>query len=196
VRLAARRLFSQLTPEGVTREVLRPDPNLQAHELAYLAQKERHPADLNARLAQDLLRFSLPQLLRYEDRLSMAFSVEARTPFLDYRLVELLFSFGSSAKFQNGWSKWILREAMTDLPESIRWRRDKLGFVTPEAEWLQRVLPSLAALFREQPASAEFLDPAKVLSEFQRFDPSRWGARTTEFFRWVALELWLRGLSR
>lgn len=196
VRLGLRQSLHRFVPEGVTRAVLQRDLDRFPHELDYLAQKERHPADLGARLAQDMLRFSLPQLLRYEDRNSMAFSVEARTPFLDYRLVELVFGCDSSARFQHGWSKWLLRQAVTDLPDSIRWRRDKLGFVTPEAAWLQQLLPAMLELFRGEPASAAFLDPARVRREWERFDPSRWGKRTTEFFRWVALELWCRGLKK
>lgn len=87
---------------------------------------------------QQLLHTSVPMLLHYEDRDSMAHSVESRTPFLDYRLVEFNLSLPSDYKIQNGWTKRILRESMKHtLPEEIRLRRDKMGFVTAEEVWLK-----------------------------------------------------------
>lgn len=81
---------------------------------------------------------SLPGLLRYEDRNSMAHGIESRLPFLDYRLVELSLSLGKNYKIVNGETKWILREAMRGiLPENIRTRQDKIGFATPEQAWLR-----------------------------------------------------------
>jgi asparagine synthase (glutamine-hydrolysing) len=81
---------------------------------------------------------SLQSLLRHDDRNSMAFSIESRTPFLDYRLVELFLQMPGGYKFRNGWTKPFLREAMCGLmPDSVRLRIDKKGFVTPETAWYQ-----------------------------------------------------------
>lgn len=89
-------------------------------------------------LFRDVTTTNLPKLLRYEDRNGMAFSLEARLPFLDYRLVELAFSLPLNFRIYNGWSKWILRQAMKDvLPAEIVWRRSKMGFPVPEAKWLR-----------------------------------------------------------
>src|SRR5207253_606053 len=80
-----------------------------------------------------LTRRGLPELLRYEDRNSMAHSLEARVPFLDYRLVELGFSLPGGELIGGGRTKDVLRRALGDLlPPVVRDRRDKLGFVTPE----------------------------------------------------------------
>jgi asparagine synthase (glutamine-hydrolysing) len=79
----------------------------------------------------------LPALLKYEDKIGMAFSIESRLPFMDYRLVDFAFSLGKSYKIRDGWSKWVLRQSMSGiLPEEIRLRRDKKGFPTP----LDRIL--------------------------------------------------------
>jgi len=81
----------------------------------------------------------LQALLRYEDRNSMAFSIEARTPFLDYRIVELFLQMPGVYKLRDGWTKPFLREAMQGaMPEDVRLRVDKKGFVTPEAAWTSR----------------------------------------------------------
>ncbi len=78
----------------------------------------------------------IPSLLRYEDKNSMAFGVETRLPFLDYRLVELAIGLPVEAKIKNGWRKWILRQAMSNrMPQSITWRRGKIGFAAPDALW-------------------------------------------------------------
>ncbi len=77
-------------------------------------------------------------LLHWEDRSSMAHGVEARVPFLDHPLVEFAIGLGGAHKLVDGWTKWILRDAMRGrLPEAVRQRKDKLGFATPEAAWLR-----------------------------------------------------------
>lgn len=77
-------------------------------------------------------------LLHWEDRNSMAHGVEARVPFLDHPLVEFCIGIGSEHKLVDGWTKWVLRDAMKGrLPEPVRLRKDKLGFATPEAAWLR-----------------------------------------------------------
>lgn len=94
----------------------------------------------------EIERTNLPVLLRYEDKNSMAHSIETRLPFLDYRLVELALSLPGSLKIRDGWSKWILRQAMSDrLPRDIAWRRNKLGFEAPERTWQARLQPEMKA---------------------------------------------------
>jgi asparagine synthase (glutamine-hydrolysing) len=91
----------------------------------------------------DALRFSterrnLPLYLRVEDRNSMAHSVEARLPFLDFRLVTLAYSLPANWKMRGPWNKFVLREAMRGrIPESVRARRDKMGFPTSLRRWFQ-----------------------------------------------------------
>ena len=85
--------------------------------------------DFNARQIDDIQKWSLPTLLRFEDRNSMANSVESRLPFMDYRLVEFGLSISSNKKIKNGFGKWILRKATEGLiPDFIRLERKKRGF--------------------------------------------------------------------
>jgi asparagine synthase (glutamine-hydrolysing) len=91
-----------------------------------------------------LLASSLPMLLHWEDRNSMAHSVEARVPFLDYRLVEFVLGLPDEYKLSAGVTKRVLRQAMLGvLPETIRGRMDKLGFATPEEVWMKSDSPKL-----------------------------------------------------
>ena len=81
------------------------------------------------RSASDVLHFSLPTLLRYEDRNSMAYSIESRLPYLDYRLIELALALPTSLKLAHGYGKYAMRLALKDrIPESIRMMRRKYGF--------------------------------------------------------------------
>ncbi len=85
-----------------------------------------------------LTKTTLPMLLHWEDRNSMAHSIEARVPFLDHRLVEFTLSLPDEFKTQNGVTKRILKSAMTDIvPEKVLQRTDKKGFATPEERWLR-----------------------------------------------------------
>lgn len=81
---------------------------------------------------------TLAVLLHYGDRNSMAFSVESRLPFLDYRLVEAIYAMPLSHKIRNGLTKRVMRAAMRGImPDLITDRISKLGFTTPEEEWMR-----------------------------------------------------------
>ena len=81
---------------------------------------------------------SLKKLLRQTDSSSMAMSVESRQPFMDYRLVEFLNVLPDVYKMHGGWTKYISRIAFKGkLPESITWRKDKMGWPTPLKEWIK-----------------------------------------------------------
>lgn len=84
---------------------------------------------------------NLQMLLHWEDRNSMAHSIESRVPFLDHRLVELNIALGSEHKIVGAETKSILRRAMKNtMPPKITNRQDKLGFATPEEVWFKSVL--------------------------------------------------------
>lgn len=91
----------------------------------------------------DILYFTTVQqglgdLLHMADRNSMAHGVEVRLPFLDHALVAFIFSLPSSFKIHEGYTKWILRNAMQEsLPSSVVWNTKKTGFETPQQQWLQ-----------------------------------------------------------
>jgi asparagine synthase (glutamine-hydrolysing) len=92
---------------------------------------------LASRMQADVIQFSLPLLLRYEDRNTMAFGVESRVPFVDHLFVEWLATVPADLLLAGGWTKRILREALVGvLPERVRLRKSKLGFSTPEREWI------------------------------------------------------------
>ena len=81
----------------------------------------------------------LPALLQFEDRNSMAHSVESRVPFLDYQLVEFCMSLPAEFKIKNGIRKAVLRTGMkNDLPKKILNRYDKMGFTTSQEYWMSQ----------------------------------------------------------
>lgn len=87
---------------------------------------------------------NLQMLLHWEDRNSMAHSIEARVPFLDHPLVEFVLALGNDHKIVGGDTKRVLRTGMAGiLPEKVRQRRDKLGFSTPEQIWFRGPLRGL-----------------------------------------------------
>ena len=152
---------------------------------------------LSGRLYLSTTRTSLPALLRYEDRSSMAHSIESRVPFLDYRLVEYVFSLPDHQKINSGYTKAVLRNAVRDiLPASITNRSDKMGFVTPEHIWFDGELKEWAddiinsSSFR----SRKYFNFPQVL---KTMDEYRSRKRDIGFalWRWINLELWLRNIE-
>lgn len=158
------------------------------------ARRHREPGTVLARrLWQDVAHDTLPALLRYEDRNSMAFGIEARVPFLDYRLVEYALALPDRLKISNGMTKAILRRAMTDrLPTEVLARRDKVGFATPQRGWLRDARTEIEQML---------LDEGQLIgrgwlrrSEVERVTSGLFGVGTTHEQLWRALivEAWLR----
>jgi asparagine synthase (glutamine-hydrolysing) len=187
------RLVSRFTTHGYL--------PLDAVEPAVLARVGRLPGGrhvrrktLESERRANLLATSLPALLRYEDRNSMAFGIEARTPFLDYRLVEAALALPASALIRDGWTKAILREAMRGLlPEPVRLRRDKLGFSTPEVRWLGEIAPQLREWLAPPSYVSTLLRPA-VLRDWLAA-PDAELAQRRGLWRLVSLELWRQHLD-
>ena len=114
-----------------------------------LAILDAKPYDMNLKMniittsikelsRSQLTASNLPMLLHWEDRNSMAHSVESRVPFLDYRLVEFVLGLPSDYIISEGMTKRVLRTGMRDiLPSKILMRRDKIGFETPEQLWMR-----------------------------------------------------------
>ena len=136
----------------------------------------------------------MPELLRYEDRNSMAHSIEARVPFLDHRLVELAFSLPGGELIRGGRTKDVMRRALADLlPQSVRERTDKLGFVTPERLWFRGALGDLAGDVFASRSFAErgFVDQSSALRRLERHRRGELDAGM-ELWRALNVELWAR----
>ncbi len=149
--------------------------------------------NLNQRLADDVLRYSTPNLLRYEDKNSMAFSIESRVPFLDHELVELIFSLPIDQKIKYGWNRYVYRQAMRDrMPERNRTRRSKIGFTNPELAWMHARADQIREIF----ASPALSDRGIFAADRLVADFDAWLAGTPGdglvFWRVLATELWLR----
>jgi asparagine synthase (glutamine-hydrolysing) len=92
---------------------------------------------LSGRQIDDVLQWSLPTLLRYEDRNSMGYGVESRLPFMDYRLLELAVALPARLKIRNGYGKWALRRMTAGVvPDIVRLNRRKRGFDVTQA-WVK-----------------------------------------------------------
>jgi asparagine synthase (glutamine-hydrolysing) len=143
-------------------------------------------------LHRDLTSTNLPKLLRYEDRNSMAFSLETRLPFLDYRLVEKVFSLPLSYRIREGWNKWILRRSLSHiLPQEICWRRSKLGFPIPEVSWLRQGGAYIRQLLRacDTDQIAAYIRPGVLRSMQEQSDEEL--AATPGLWRMTNLVIWL-----
>lgn len=108
----------------------------------------------------DVTRFSIPTLLRYEDRNSMGNSIESRLPFMDHRVVEFGLALPETAKLGNGFGKLILRRALAGMiPDRIRLNRDKRGFDVNQRVWIEGGLGDelRSALRQRGGAVADFL---------------------------------------
>jgi asparagine synthase (glutamine-hydrolysing) len=155
------------------------------------AERPRASGQLRTALYETLTVTSLPSLLRFADRNSMAFSREARLPFLDHRLVEFVYTLPSEHLVSDGTSKVLLRSAMRGvIPDLIVNRMDKIGFATPEREWFAGPLrpwleAKLQALKRRDLVSVDAID-----QQWRRFLSG--GGRTGNLWRLANLEAWLQ----
>jgi asparagine synthase (glutamine-hydrolysing) len=138
------------------------------------ANKESFGNVLEEHLYRQFFYNPLPAILNQYDRCSMASGVECRMPFMDYRLVEFVFSLPTKSKVGKGYSKLILRESMKGIvPEKTRTNRVKIGFNAPMDEWMKG---SLKTFMTEVVYSAEF-------EQSEYFDAEAYKKKFEAFFR-------------
>ncbi len=186
---------SAIRAYGVSQAVLPSDAlTREFGSLARAGLKHQRSQWVDDERRRSLSVTSLPALLRYEDRNTMRFAVEARLPFLDFRMVDAGLRLSSSALFRGGWTKSILREAVSGLlPSSIVRRRDKLGFATPEARLLREALPVVRNALQECGDLDGRLDRRFVQRELAEGDAL---ADRPFLARWCTTAIWLRECVR
>jgi len=124
---------------------------------------------LTQKLYKELFYETVPASLRAEDRNSMANSIESRSPFLDYRLVEFAFKLDNSFKIKQGIGKWILRESMKGiLPEKVRTRKDKAGLIAPADKWFRTINKNQILDMLNDDILADIFDIEKLKEVYQR----------------------------
>ncbi|MDR1995920.1 asparagine synthase (glutamine-hydrolyzing) [Azonexus sp.] len=145
---------------------------------------------VSAELALSLTQRGLPALLRHGDRNSMRFSVESRVPFLALDMVELLLSLPESYLVSpTGETKSVFRAAMRGVvPDAILDRRDKIGFATPEQEWLLSMADMVRSWLRED-LGLPFFNQSEVLKAFDQIVSGK-RAFSWQVWRWINFSRW------
>ncbi len=162
-----------------------------------LLQGRESPSVSVAALSHAQLTHSnLQMLLRFEDRNSMAHSIEARVPFLDHRIVEFSLGLPDAFKLGGGVTKRVLRAAMSGvLPDRIRDRVDKIAFETPDTPW---VTGAHRQWFRSELTRAiEISDRLVPASTLVKFDAMAAGTRPFDRGPWRAMAFgqWMRAFA-
>jgi asparagine synthase (glutamine-hydrolysing) len=175
-------------------------------EAKWFHERGVHPAALHGSESQQVLREylgrslaknTLPGLLRYEDRNSMAFSIESRVPFLTPELVEFVLSLPEEyIVAPDGTSKAVFRQAMRGLTQdAILDRRDKIGFATPEESWLRKLHHWVGRVLNGETAAAlPCLHGQQMSREWEEIVARR-KPFTGYVWRWLNLILWTERLN-
>jgi asparagine synthase (glutamine-hydrolysing) len=169
--------------------------------LSYLRQfpimSRQRFSSLQAHLAYYCQEYELKNLLRWEDRCSMQFSIESRTPFADdTELLQTARSLPATDLIHNGWSKYILRKALDkELPSNISWRRDKKGFSVPESVWLMESTHFWSEQIDNHCAldKSELIDHVQLQKDLARiFSHHKYADLQNFVFRYVCYLIWLK----
>ena len=126
--------------------------------------------------------------------MSMAFGLELRVPFLDWRLVELSFVMPPSCFFKNGHSKAVLRAAMWDLlPDSVR-LAPKRSVVTPQSKWFSGALREgiVNVIESSELFGRGYLNRARARERFDQFCQTENPSNSFFIWQWLNLDLWFR----
>jgi len=171
---------------------------LFAPEFLVRFKNKAHVESIQSNDEYQHFRDGLLDHLRVCDRISSAFSIEPRYPFLDHRIVEFTFSLPATQKIRSGWTKYVLRNAMEGIiPEAVRKSRKKFGAPIPLERWMKELRGNIRKLFESNKFRERgyFNQPA-ILDAYDRFCEGKLdrfsSTRYAEvFWRILNLELWL-----
>ena len=192
--IAAKSLVSLSADENkiYNLELSRKNSFFKSH--AAISFENKTPDRVDNFLYHLLFNTTLQTLLHFEDRNSMAFSLESRVPFLNHKLVEFAFSLTNSDKINNkAETKYILRESLKKvLPQAVYERKDKKGFVTPgEVKWLNGSLKFLLDIDYNK---LSFMNVSLVKSEVEKYKN---GNTSNASFVWriACLHYWIKNFN-
>jgi len=142
----------------------------------------REIKDLKSFQKDEVLKFNLPALLRYEDKNSMKYSIESRVPFVDFNVVQSGIIAKDEVKFKNGYLKYILRQIVKSiLPTSVVFRRNKFGFEAPTDLFFIEYKKEMIKHIKNSLIIKEFVDLEKINFEklnnnllWRFFNIARW----------------------
>lgn len=129
----------------------------------------------------------LTHILRYDDRAYMAFSMESRVPFIDYKYLESAVNIEPGSKFRQGYTKYLVREKMEhNLPEKVTWRTNKNGWSSPGERWVERFPKEKLEEMFENPRSRKYFDGNQVRMLYGKNPVCK------EFEIFLAVEIFMR----
>jgi asparagine synthase (glutamine-hydrolysing) len=127
----------------------------------------------------------------------MAFSIESRTPFLDYRIVEFGIALDGKYKIRNEWTKWIIRKSCRDyIPKEVALRKNKMGFPAPFSRWLRECnekdeMKDIIYSFGERG-----IVPKDTIDYYYKQHINNNADRNVILYKFLVLELWLRTCNK
>ncbi|MDT7831929.1 asparagine synthase (glutamine-hydrolyzing) [Flavobacteriaceae bacterium S356] len=167
--------------------------NVLSDELLTRAQKPEYPEyfedELLNKQYRDLFYTKIPRALRFNDRISMAYSTELREPFLDHRLVEFAFALPKKYKIREGVQKYLLREIVSETLSSHISYAPKRPLQTPQREWLSKELSSLVGDSLERIKNSVYSDWFKTEALEKEWILYKQGNNDSSFHIWQWLSL-------
>lgn len=145
--------------------------------------------DLESGMRESIYGLHLPHLVHYDDRNAMARSIEGRMPFLDHRVLEAVSEYRPRDFYQNGLSKYLIREACKEfLPTSVYERRDKIGFYTP----LSKMLTDDIKWIEQQIMNSTFANNKIVLDDLKIYKNNNFTIESSlRLFRTLSVAIWI-----
>ena len=159
--------------------------------------RETDEYSLNEYLDKQFNNTLLKTYLKCEDRCSMWHSVESRTPFSDdINLIEYVFSLPTSVKIVNGELKSLIRTAMKGItPDAILNRKDKMGYLTPNRQWIADIRNDVRHLF-ENPALEEYMDTKAILKNYDTLFNQTGKPGEGRMFKFIVFAKWMEMFGR
>lgn len=162
---------SQNIIQGVARSPFK--PNVLDRDFVKKYNKVNYPTPFNDRLLdlqfRDLFFTKIPRALRFNDRISMMYGTELREPFLDYELVEYVFSRPQSFKIKAGIQKWMLRKIAEKFLQKELVLAPKRPLQTPQREWLSTDLKDWVSAEIDHLKKNEWFNQKEVQFELDKF---------------------------
>lgn len=184
------RLNKVLAPDGTTSIHSHIGKGLEnfKHNIDFKINKFK--SNLSNLMYQDMFIKKLPKLLHFQDRASMANSVEARVPFLDYRLVEFLYSLPSEYKIRNGETKYLLKQILKEKLNYKEKRKTKHYVATPQREWIKdkKIKNEILEIVRYSKLNKlEYINFNKFVKDYEKYANS--SELGNSFFVWKIINL-------